>query len=226
MVVVTDEAELAEVHTGILAPAFPPEELDDLEAIRSGVAAGTTEVVVLRDAGRTVAVAVADVFVQGRVVLLSYLAVDPSHRSAGHGGRLLDAALDRWTAAHDPCLVLAEVEDPAHYREPTTHGDPAARVRFYARRGAAVLGLPYFQPALRRGAVRVSHLLLVVLHVAPALRVEEGRVDAATVLEFLRELFLACEGRLPDDVEGRRLLHAAEASPGVPMMLLPHGPGA
>jgi GNAT superfamily N-acetyltransferase len=217
VVVVTDAAELADVHDRILAPAFPPEELDDLEVIRSGVRAGKTEVVALRDEGRAVAVAVADVFVRGRVVLLSYLAVDPAHRSGGQGGRLLDAALARWTAGHDPCVILAEVEDPAHYREPTEHGDPAARVRFYARRGAAVLDVPYFQPALRPGMPRVPHLLLVVLHVAPALRVRDHLLNAVTVLAFLQELFLACERRLPDDVDGLALLHAAEASPGLPM---------
>jgi hypothetical protein len=163
---------------------------------------------------------VGEVFADGRVVLLSYLATDATARSTGIGRRLLDAAVARWTTRHDPCLVLAEVEDPGHHPS-TRYGDPAARLRFYARGGAEVLGLPYFQPRLQPGMARVPHLLLLALHTSPSLRSGPDGVDGAPIRRFLEELFVAGEGRMPEDPDGRRLL-AAAAGP-VPVRSLDAG---
>jgi GNAT superfamily N-acetyltransferase len=205
---VTDPGEVRAVAERLLVPNFPPDELVDTAELVAGVAAGTTDVLLTRDGAVPVAVAVGDVFADGRVVLLSYLATGAGARSGGIGRRLLDAALARWTARHDPCLVLAEVEDPAHHRH-TRYGDPEARLRFYARCGAEVLDLPYVQPRLRPGAARVPHLLLLALHTAPSLRTGPESVDGAPVRRFLEELFTAGEGRLPGDPDGQRLLEAA-----------------
>jgi GNAT superfamily N-acetyltransferase len=215
-----DPGELRAVSERLLVPNFPPDELVDTAELAAGVAAGTTEVLVTRDGARPVAVAVGDVFAAARVVLLSYLATDAAARSGGIGRRLLDAALARWTARHDPCLVLAEVEDPAHHLR-TRFGDPDARLRFYARSGAEVLDLPYLQPRLRPSGARVPHLLLVALHVAPSLRPGPHAVDGALVRRFLEELFVAGEGRPPEDPVGRRLLEAATGA--VPTRRLPVG---
>ncbi|TFV48972.1 GNAT family N-acetyltransferase [Blastococcus sp. TF02A-35] len=207
-VVLTGPADLAEVHAGLLVPAFPADELVDAEDLVAAVGAGTAEVLVLRDERGPVAAAVADFFPGAGVVLLSYLATRPDARAAGNGGRLLDAALERWRARADPCLVLAEVEDPAHHAGSTAHGDPAARLRFYGRRGARRLALPYVQPAVRPGAPRVPHLFLLVLHAAPELRRGEGAVDGRPVRAFLEAAFLADEGRAPTDPQALALLDA------------------
>ncbi|MGY1635794.1 hypothetical protein ACI78V_03975 [Geodermatophilus sp. SYSU D00742] len=205
---VTDPAELRLVHARLLAPTFSPDELLGAEELSRAVAGDSAEVLVLRRADEPTSVAVAEFFPAASVVLLSYLATAPAVRSTGQGRQLLDAALARWTARHDPCLVLAEVEDPAHHPR-NRYGDPEARLRFYARGGAEVLDLPYFQPRLRPDSARVPHLFLLVLHSAPSLRSGPGAVDGTLVRRFLEELFVGGEGRLPEDPDGRRLLAAA-----------------
>ncbi|NEK85903.1 N-acetyltransferase [Blastococcus saxobsidens] len=207
--VLTDPAELRAVHAGLLVPAFPPEELVDADELVRSVAAGTAEVLALRDRGGHLAVAVAEFFPDAGVVLLSYLAARADARSAGHGGRLLDAAIARWTARHDPCLVLAEVEEPGHHAASPGRGDPLARLRFYARRGARRLDLPYVQPALRPGAPRVPHLLLLALHAAPELLRGADAVDGPAVRTFLERLFAAGGEELPADPEAAALFTAA-----------------
>ena len=219
VVPVTAPVELARVHARLLAPSFPPAELVSTGELTAAVRAGTTEVLVLREDGEPAAVAVGERSRSAPVVLLSYLAADASRRSAGLGGRLLDAAVERWVQRSGPCVVLAEVEDPAHHRGSAAHGDPAARLRFYARRGARALELPYFQPALRPGVPRVPHLLLVVLHAAPAL-VEGTALQGALVHRFLTELLTAAEGSLPGDPEGRALLAAVDPAGVVPTRAL------
>ncbi|TYP88020.1 N-acetyltransferase [Blastococcus xanthinilyticus] len=218
--VVTDAAELAAVHAELLVPAFPPEELVTADELVQAVDAGSCEVLLLEDAEGPLAVAVGDRFTEAGVVLLSYVATRPGARSGGHGGRLLDAALDRWRGWTGPCLVLAEVEDPGRHEASPERGDPVARLRFYARRGARRLDLPYVQPALRPGAVRVPDLLLLCLHAAPELRRGPDAVDGRAVRAFLERLFTDGEGRLPTDPQGRALLAAA----GERVAALPIGP--
>lgn len=213
---VVDPADLAALYQRLLIPAFPPAELVDLADIVDGVAAGSTDVLAGWDGAIPRAVAVGDRYPASGVVLLSYLATDPGVRSRGLGRALLDAALARWTERFRPPLVLAEVEDPGHHPV-TAYGDPHARLRFYARASAVALDLPYVQPALRPGAERVRHLLLLALSVAPGARRGPAAVDAAPVLGYLREVFALSEGHVPGDDEARRLLAAAERADGVPI---------
>jgi GNAT superfamily N-acetyltransferase len=216
---VHDPAALAVLYQRLLIPAFPPDELVGLADIVEGVAAGSTDVLAGWDGATPVAVAVGDRYPGSGVVLLSYLATDPDARSRGLGRALLDAALARWVERFDPPLVLAEVEDPGHHRV-TPYGDPRARLRFYARASAVALDLPYLQPALRPGAERVRHLLLLALRVAPETRRGAHAVDAGPVLGYLREVFATSEGGVPDDDEVRRLVRAAERPDGVPVLPL------
>jgi GNAT superfamily N-acetyltransferase len=220
VVAVTGADDLVRVHDRLLAPSFPAAELESVDDLIAAVRAGTSEVLVHQDRpGDPVAVAVADRSRAAPVVLLAYLATDPLRRSTGLGSSLLDAAMTRWLDRADPCLVLAEVEDPAEHPASAAHGDPAARLRFYARRGARALDLPYFQPRLRTGASRVPHLLLLVLHAAPSL-VDGTAVLAAPLHAWLTERFRDSEGRLPADPEGQALLAAVEGGPPVPTRAL------
>lgn len=205
-------ADLEELHTGVLSPSFPAEELESLASLVEGCTSGRTRALGVRRDGRIVAGAVAaGSGVPGDVMLLVYLAIAPGQRGGGIGGALLDAAVQTWVAESSPGLLLAEVEHPEHHEASEAHGDPAARLRFYARHGARVLAVPYFQPGLGASGARVPALLLTTLHVAPE-AVAEGPVDAPTAVvagplrEFLEAYLVGSEGSLRDDADTRALL--------------------
>jgi GNAT superfamily N-acetyltransferase len=211
----TDPSDLAALHDRVLAPSFPPAELVALGELTRAVLARELRVLALTgDDGLPVAGAVGDWSPASGVLLVLYLAIAPGRRSAGLGGRLLTAALDAWQAELSPVAVLAEVEHPAFHRASPEHGDPVARVRFYARHGGQALAVPYFQPGAGPGAPRVPALLLVALRSA-------GRVSlpARPVREFLSGYLRACEGDVVDDAPTRALF-AALAGDTVPLVPL------
>lgn len=208
------EADLRELHREVLSPSFPPEELESVESLVEGCAQGRTRALGVRRDGRVVAGAVAaGSGAPGDVMLLVYLAIAPGQRGGGIGGALLDAAVRRWVDEASPGLLLAEVEHPDHHAASEAHGDPAARLRFYARHGARLLAVPYFQPGLGADGARVPALLLTTLHVAPDM-VREGPVDAPTAVDaaplrdFLTAYLVGSEGSLRDDADTRALLDA------------------
>nr|WP_255672820.1 GNAT family N-acetyltransferase [Glycomyces amatae] len=212
-------AGLDEVYRDLLAPFFPPHELDSREDIAAGVTAGTTEVLVAEDErGRRLGAAVGDWDEDVRVQLLSYLAVDPAHRSGGVGGRLLAAVVERWAEQYRPCAIVAEIEHPAEAAANPEWGDPKRRFDFYGRRGARVLDLPYFQPALRDGAERVWGMLLISLHLDPQLTAGPDRAAAEPIRGFLEGYFRLTEGGLPEDAAGKALLAAAADPEGVRLL--------
>ncbi|MEU2200501.1 GNAT family N-acetyltransferase [Isoptericola sp. NPDC019482] len=210
-------AQLASLWHDVLAPSFPPEELTTFEDLREGCRSGAQTAHGVERGGRVTAGIVASWSPGTRVLLVDYLAIAPGGRGGGLGGLLLDRSLAAWRAALGPAVVLAEVEHPAHHAAHARHGDPAARLRFYARHGARVLALPYFQPGMRGpGSPRVPAMLLVALDAdgAPAGR-SPTSVPADPVRRFLAEHLLECEGTMVGDAATRRLLDAA-ASDRVP----------
>lgn len=78
------------------------------------------------------------------LTLLAYLAVDPSLRSTGTGAALLAEVAERARQA-GRTHVLIEVE-PADGPTHEMFGDPARRVRFYTRHGAALAATGYAMP--------------------------------------------------------------------------------
>jgi GNAT superfamily N-acetyltransferase len=215
------DERLDRLYHEILVPAFPPDELSPLAELRTGVAEGSVRAVAtFDDDGRVVAGAVAEWSPSCRVVLLSYLAVAPGLRATGVGGRLYDEAMASWRQAYRPCLILAEVEHPDHHPGDPAHGDPTARLRFYERRGARVLDLPYFQPALGQGRSRVYGMLLLALHVDPELTGPGGpqTVAAQPLRMFLVEYLEAVEGGVGSDPAVQALLRPTEPGPGVPVL--------
>ena len=62
-----------------------------------------------------------------------------------------EAAVTTWRADLDPLVVLAEIEDPALHAASDAHGDPAARERFYLRRGARRLPIAVRAALARAG---------------------------------------------------------------------------
>lgn len=216
-----DDPLLPRVYTDLLAPAFPPAELVSLDSLRQGLTHGTT-VVTATVQGRTPSsVVIGDYSPASGVLLLSYLAVAANLRSRGVGGRLLREVTGPWQARYRPCLTLAEVEHPAAHAADPLRGDPAARLRFYARHGSRALDLPYFQPALSPETGRVYGFLMLVLAYRDGGR---GRlpetVSPEPVHRFLTDYFLGTEGGLGADPAATALWQAVDRPDGIPLLPL------
>jgi GNAT superfamily N-acetyltransferase len=198
------------LYREVLAPSFPPAELVTEASFVADHAAGRLLSLGVVEDERVVGGVVGSWYAGPRVLLVLYLALAPGHRGGGVGGRLVATALDRWRAL-GPVLVLGEIEHPAYHAGSAAHGDPVARLRFYARLGARVLALPYFQPGDGPGGERVPALLLVSFPLgrpSPQER-EPGGAPAAPLRAFLEEYLRDSEGTLADDDATRRLLDAA-----------------
>jgi GNAT superfamily N-acetyltransferase len=211
----TSPEDLARVHTEVLQPSFPPDELADVGVLQDLLAAGQLEVVVAERHGTLLGAALAEWSAGTGILLLAHLAVAPGARGGGVGGAVLDHAMDLWRTELDPWLVLAEVEDPAVHAATPDHGDPVARLRFYRQRGARVLPLPYVQPAMRPGGRRVPGLLLLALcasgdRLAGVEADGTWLVPTAPVRAFLESYFASSEGAPPSGPDWDALVAALE----------------
>lgn len=211
---VTDAATVGRAYDELLATSFRAPELVSRDELIAAAAQGTSDVLVERDGTSLDGVAVGERY--GSTTLLAYLAVGAERRSSGVGGRLLDTAVQRWSAERGNILVLAEIERPDRHGSDPRFGDPARRVDFYARHGARALALPYFQPALSPSLPREHGLLLIVLAAAEgALGLDGERLEAAaSVLEFLVSTIGAPR---PADAAATALFRALEG----PVAVLP-----
>lgn len=210
--------ELAKFYRTILAPSFPPDELIDEQELLDGQRAGMTQTLLaVHPTGELLGGVVGDWYASSRVLLISYLAVCSGHRGTGIGGLLYRAALDRWSREMSPELILGEVEDTSRTAS-AAYGDPVARLRFYAQFGAQVLDMPYFQPALRPGASRVSGLLLVVFAAGPTARRGAHRIDGGIIERFIQEYLEATEGAIrADDQELSQVIEPCHLPEGIPV---------
>lgn len=186
---VTAERALGQIYDDVLAPSFPSTELVSRPWLLESAASGAVVVTGAYEGEGPTAVAVSETISPG-VVLLSYLAALPTSRGTGVGSRLLISVRER-VIDDGGVLLLAEVERPDRHTGSAEHGDPAARLRFYARHGAQVLDLPYVQPPIRPGEDPVPGMLLLALYAAPAVLRHGGTgVDGplvATAVEALLE---------------------------------------
>jgi len=141
---------------------------------------------------------------------LTYLVVAPAARRAGLGRRLFGQArraLAEQAAARgvELALIFAEVSDPAR-QDGVAAAAAWRRLAQFGRWGAGVLDVPYVQPSLGEGLGRDRELLLLAFF-EQAL---PEHVDGAHVAAFLRELYVATEGRA-DDHEVTAMLDAISA---------------
>lgn len=210
-------ADLADVHADILSPSFPPHELMTLERLTDEVENGTTSVRVVRDEGGALAgTAIGTWYLEARVLLIDYLALRPGQRGGGLGSALLSSSVAAWAERYDPCIVIAEVEHPDHHDAHPQHGDPEARLRFYARQGARLLPLPYFTPGVGEGAVRVGGMMLAVLHAHPTLL---GDDDDEIASEPIATVLHLQAGDVDTHDEARtELIAVAAARPTLPLL--------
>ncbi len=201
----TDPDLLRSLHRDVLAPSFPPAELVDEQELLDAHASGRLRSLGVVEEGRVVAGVVGEWFADARVLLVLYLAIAPDAAAAG-----------RWPPRHRRARGLAHARParrrgrgraPAHHAGSEAYGDPVARLRFYARLGARVLALPYFQPGDGPGGERVPALLLVSFPLGPHTAGDD--VPAAPLRAFLAENLRESEGTLADDAAARRLLDAA-----------------
>jgi GNAT superfamily N-acetyltransferase len=203
----------------ILVPSFPAAELIGLDEVQDIADREDASIWLAQNADGTIlGGAIAEWDESVRVLLLSYLAVRPGIRGGGIGGPLYLTALESWRQRFKPCLVLAEIEDPAvpGRSDSADNGDAAARLRFYLRRGSRVLDFPYFQPALEPGADRVSGLLLIVLYADPDFAgAEDGTIDAEVVRRYLENYQIQYEGKVATDDQATEMWRALDRPGGV-----------
>ncbi len=211
------QAELSAVHAQILTPSFPAYELMSLERLTAEVEHGDTSVRVIRDDdGELAGCAIGTWYEEARVLLLDYLALRPGSRGGGLGGALLNASVAAWSDQYDPCIVLAEVEHPDHHDAHPQHGDPEARLRFYAREGARLLPLPYFTPGVGDGKPRTGGMMLAVLHAHSDLL---GENDEEISSEPIATVLHLQAGDAADYDEAQtELIAEAEAHPTLPLL--------
>ncbi|HEX5740333.1 MAG TPA: hypothetical protein VFY17_02125 [Pilimelia sp.] len=196
------------LYRDVLAPSFPPAELITLDTLRDGITRGRISVFAARTAGRQdLGAAVGEWFPASRITVLRYLAARPGARGRGVGARLLAAARHAWLRRPAPAAVVAEVEHPAAHTGSTAHGDPTARLRFYARHGARALDVPYFQAALRPGEPRVYGLLLCLVAATPGLVTDAG-FPADPLARLVRQALTDTEHAVGSDPATTALLAA------------------
>ncbi len=103
------------------------------------------------------------------------------------------------------CGAFSSCSGQRWERDPLEHGTnprpprptllPCARIRFFQRLGAQVLGVSFVQPSLGPGLARVPQFLLVAFAVKPVALVaaEPPAVDARIVATFVPDYFEYCE---------------------------------
>jgi predicted N-acetyltransferase YhbS len=215
-----DGPTLSDFYQTVLRSNFSVDELETEDSILEGMQEGRTFGLLARSAdGAIVGGAVGDWFSRSKVMLFSYLAVPEKLRGNGIGTQILPEAKRIWTEDLAPLLIVGEVEDPRFYSD-TGFGDPLKRVGLYENTGSRSLPIPYLQPALRPGASRVPHLLLMVFG-GTAVPPGAERVDGTIVERFLAEYFELCEGPPSgDDPEYQALLQHCRQPGGLPLLLV------
>lgn len=159
-----DEGEFLRLVEYILKPSFPPAELASPEQFSAGFNRGDflVEAAFEVGSGDPLGVAIGTAPSSPReAILLTWLAVSAHGRGSGIGGALFDHVINKWVGKYDPILILGEVEDPSYHRGSHATGDPEARLRFYLRRGARRIGVPFVMPLVSANAARVDHMLLL-----------------------------------------------------------------
>jgi len=204
---------LRSAYRELLTPSFRPGELLSEDAFLAQFPGQAEALLARDDVGRMRGIAVVEHFRD--VVLLQYLVASPAARGRGVGSGLLDAVLS--DGASGSGLMLAEFDRPDAHAPHPLHGDPAARLRFYARFGALALDLPYFQPALS-AATSPEHGMLLAVFDRDGTIAARGRLGATQTRAVRGYLGDILDGA--DDPDARRLRDAAAVDGGIRALAL------
>lgn len=219
----SDGSLLREMHAQVLGPSFDRDELEDVGALVQCLeGAGPTELgatAALDSSGTVLGGLIVERFPHAPdVLLLSYLAVRPDARGSGVGTRLMRAAAAAWVDDPRALLVVGEVHDPRAWPR-TDDEDPVARLRLYDHVGARALGLPFIQPALDAGRVRVPGFLLLAFHTAMRAHASADAVRSELVSGFIRAYYRVAEGPpREDDAELQALLGWIDRRPSIALV--------
>lgn len=209
----TDGVELREAHHTLMVPSFRAAELMLEDDFLAQFADRAEAVIARNDDGRMLGIAVVEHFRDA--VLLQYLVAAPHSRGLGVGSGLLKAVISGWSPAVS--VLLAEFDRPDVQSSHPVHGDPAARLRFYARFRALALDLPYFQPPVAAETGREHGMLLAVFDPDGSIA-ERGRLHAAqhtAVQNYLNEILDSTTDR-----DAQRLRDAAASDRGIRVLPL------
>lgn len=153
--------------------------------------------------GSLIGGAAAELYRDSGCVLATYLYVldRPGQRNRGHARSLLHAAFHACAQVGPARTLLAEVEWPAqlaaHGASPTQLAAAQARLGFFARLGARVLGFDYVQPALAPGQAPATWLRLLALPLA-----QTGHADETALREALRRFMPEFHAALGEQAGG------------------------
>lgn len=196
--------ELRDFYHRLMLPSFPPPELMTFEELVDALRTTQMNGHVMIDGNIIVAGLMTQEYLEGKVLLLTYLVVAKERRREGLGSHLIKTVV-----RPQPKLVLAEIEDPRFHGSDENRGDPAARLRFYERMGSKLLPIPYTQPSLRIGSPRVDNLLLITI---PSALHPTKEIEGTLITEFLCAYYAASEGPailIDSDVQFRSLRRSA-----------------
>jgi len=204
-----DDPDLvARAYDTVLSRSFGRDEIPPRDQFLLDVA-GSTVLVALVD-GDVAAAAVSEGGGRDPIGLLSHLAVRPGTRGGGVGGQMMAALQAHWSSG--PPVVLGEVHDPRAWADGPDEL-PAARLRFYERHGARLLGVPWVQPKLWSGGDRVADMLLLVMGGSAA---PDG-VAAESLRSWMTAYYELTEGSDASDPTLAALLERVAAEDPVPI---------
>lgn len=146
-----DELAEDEESWKIYEESTPPEEREPIEVILDSLRRSLGTALRARRAGVTVGIATTHLLLDPAAVFLVYLAIDSRYRDVGNGATLFEYA---WSSSegllrgrgYNPLGLIWEVDDPREAGNPNEELLRRRRIRFFQRRGGAILSRQYRQP--------------------------------------------------------------------------------
>jgi len=213
---------LESIYREVLTPAFTPDELESLEALKGYLESSPPDafgLYAVDPSGHPIGCSIYYPYPEANAVLLGYMAVVAGGRSRGVGTLLFEESQKVWFGSGQYDLVLAELDDPRVF--PVANGiDPERRIKFYSNLGGQLICGPYFAPCVRPGGERVHDMFLVELGGSrKALHDSPAAVSVEFVAAFLRDYFSVEEGPVDfDSGDLRWLMDAYEGDGTLPLL--------
>jgi GNAT superfamily N-acetyltransferase len=198
-----DDLRSQESWWSLYFSSFPDFERESRETMTNAVAGGLVMDFDLQLSGRCVGLGVASLFSDPAGIFLSYIAVDPAIRGQGDGSRMFrfiwETGVDRLRQRESyGASLLLEVECPELAESTMDRTIRNRRIDFFRRQGAALLELPYRQPAFDQSAAIPMRLMLFADPMPETVDRSRQRAFAAAIY---RDRYHAVNGLAPDYLE-------------------------